>query len=140
MGFQHTNLGGCIQSIQIFILLITDKHHSWHTLRAYFVPGTTLSGVCACVCVCVQFSHSVVSDSLQPHESQHARPPCPSPTPGVHSDSVSIESVMPSSHLILCHPLLLLPPTPPSIRVWSQFISSFKLLLRRVLVFSSFYR
>ena len=35
----------------------------------------------------VQFSHSVVSDSLRPHESQHARPPCPSPTPGVHSDS-----------------------------------------------------
>ena len=36
----------------------------------------------------VQFSCSVVSDSLWPHESQHARPPCPSPTPGVHSDSV----------------------------------------------------
>ena len=35
----------------------------------------------------VQFSRSVVSDSLQPHESQHARPPCPSPTPRVHSDS-----------------------------------------------------
>ena len=35
----------------------------------------------------VQLSHSVMSDSLQPHESQHARPPCPSPTPGVHSDS-----------------------------------------------------
>ena len=34
-----------------------------------------------------QFSRSVVSDSLRPHESQHARPPCPSPTPGVHSDS-----------------------------------------------------
>ena len=34
----------------------------------------------------VQFSHSVVSDSLWPHESQHTRPPCPSPTPGVHSD------------------------------------------------------
>ena len=33
------------------------------------------------------FSRSVVSDSLRPHESQHARPPCPSPTPGVHSDS-----------------------------------------------------
>ena len=32
----------------------------------------------------VQLSHSVVSDSLQPHETQHARPPCPSPTPGVH--------------------------------------------------------
>ncbi|XP_060250277.1 epithelial-stromal interaction protein 1 isoform X3 [Ovis aries] len=34
-----------------------------------------------------QFSRSVVSDSLRPHESQHARPPCPSPSPGVHSDS-----------------------------------------------------
>ena len=46
----------------------------------------------------VQFSRSVVSDSLQPHESQHARPPCPSPTPGVHSDS------RPSSHW--CHPAI----------------------------------
>ena len=35
----------------------------------------------------VQFSRSVVSDSLRPHELQHARPPCPSPTPGVHSNS-----------------------------------------------------
>ena len=35
----------------------------------------------------VQFSHSVVSDSLRPHELQHARPPYPSPTPQVHSDS-----------------------------------------------------
>ena len=35
----------------------------------------------------VQFSHSVMSDSLRPHELQHTRPPCPSPTPRVHSDS-----------------------------------------------------
>ena len=35
----------------------------------------------------VQFSCSVVSDSLRPHKLQHTRPPCPSPTPGVHSDS-----------------------------------------------------
>ena len=63
----------------------------------------------------VQFSRSVMSNSLRPHESQHARPPCPSPTPGVYI----IESVMPSNHLILCHPLLL-PPTPPSIRVFSN--------------------
>ena len=70
----------------------------------------------------VQFSCSVMSDSLRPHESQHARPPCPSPTPGVHSNSCpsSIESVMPSSHLILCRPLLLLPPIPPSIRAFSN--------------------
>ena len=34
-----------------------------------------------------QFSHTVVSDSLRPHESQHNKPPCPSPTPRVHSDS-----------------------------------------------------
>ena len=44
----------------------------------------------------VQFSRSVVSHSSSPHESQHARPPCPSPTPGVHSDS------RPSSQW--CHP------------------------------------
>ena len=46
----------------------------------------------------VQFSRSVVSDSLRPHESQHARPPCPSPTPGVHSNS------FPSSQW--CHPTI----------------------------------
>ena len=40
------------------------------------------------ICVhSVQFSHSVVSDSLRPHEPQQARPRCPSSTPGVHSDS-----------------------------------------------------
>ena len=60
-----------------------------------------------------------MSDSLRPHESQHARPPCPSPTPGVHW-LTSIESVMPSRYLILCRPLLLLPPIPPSIRVFSK--------------------
>ena len=46
----------------------------------------------------VQFTRSVVSDSLPPHESQHARPPCPSPTPRVHSDSC------PSSQW--CHPAI----------------------------------
>ena len=65
-----------------------------------------------------QISRSVVSNSFRPHESQHARPPCPSPTPGVHSDSHPSGSVIPSSHLILCRPLLLLPPIPPSIRVF----------------------
>ena len=55
----------------------------------------------------VQFSRSVVSDSLRPHEPQHARPSCP-------------PSVMPSNHLILCHPLLLLLSIFPSIRVFSN--------------------
>ena len=47
----------------------------------------------------VQFSRSVMSNSLQPHESQHPRPPCPPPTPGVHSNS------RPSSQW--CHPAIL---------------------------------
>ena len=46
----------------------------------------------------VQFSRSVASNSLRPHDLQHARPPCPSPTPGVHSDS------RPSSQW--CHPAI----------------------------------
>ena len=89
--------------------------------------------VCVCVCVCVltssmsssekclssvQFNHSVVSDSLRPHESQHARPPCPSPTLWVYSNSY------PSSWW--CHPAISpsvvpfssCPPIPPSIRIF----------------------
>ena len=45
-----------------------------------------------------QISHSVMSDSLRPHESQHARPPCPSPTPGVHCDSHPLSQ--------WCHPAI----------------------------------
>ena len=60
----------------------------------------------------VQFSHSVVSNSLRPHGLQHARLPC--------SNSMSIESVIPSNHLILCRPLFLLPSIFPSIRVFSR--------------------
>ena len=56
----------------------------------YWVPIVCISSV--------QFSHSVMPDSLQPHELQHARPPCPSPTPGVHSNS------RPSSRW--CHPAI----------------------------------
>ena len=67
----------------------------------------------------VEFSCSVVSNSLWPHGLQHDRPPCPSPTPGAYSNS-SIESVMPSNHLILCRPLLLLSSIFPSIRVFSN--------------------
>ena len=70
----------------------------------------------------VQFSHSVVSDSLQPRGLQHTRLPCPSPTPKAYSnfEFESIESVMPSNHLILCRSLLLPPSVFPSIRVFSN--------------------
>ena len=46
----------------------------------------------------VQFSHSVMSDSLRPHESKHSRPPCPSPTPGVYSNSCPLSR--------WCHPAI----------------------------------
>ena len=46
----------------------------------------------------VQFSHSVMSDSLQPHEPQHTRPPCPSPTPGVHPNPCPLSR--------WCHPTI----------------------------------
>ena len=69
----------------------------------------------------VQISCSVVSNSLQPHELQHDRPPCPSPTPQLPEPTQThVESVMPSNHLILCRPLLLLPSIFPSTRVFSN--------------------
>ena len=58
-------------------------------------------------------------DNLRPHGLQHARPPCPTPTPRAYSN-LCIESVMPSNHLILHHPLLLLPSIFPSIGVFSN--------------------
>ena len=70
--------------------------------------GTQLSAV--------QFSSvaQACANSLQPHGLQHARPPCPSPTPGVYQ-LLSIELVMPSNHLILCcHLLFLLQSFPAS--------------------------
>ena len=61
------------------------------------------------------FSHSVLSDYLQPHGLQHTRLPCPSPSPRACSNSCLLSS----NHLILCHPLLLLPSMFPSTRVFS---------------------
>ena len=62
------------------MLVITFLPRSKHLLISWLQSPSTLI-------VSVQFSCSVVSDSLRPHELQHARPLCPSPTPGVHSDS-----------------------------------------------------
>ena len=71
--------------------------------------------------ISVQFSHSVVSDSLWPHCKQ---PACQASLSITNSRSLlkpmSIKLVMPSSHFILCFPFLLLPPIPPSIRVISN--------------------
>ena len=66
----------------------------------------------------VQFSRSVVSDSLQPHGMQHARPPYLSPTPGVYQTHHQVGDAI--QHLIFCRPLLLLPPIPPRIRLFSN--------------------
>ena len=66
----------------------------------------------------VHFSRLVVSDSLWPHGLQNARPPCPSPTWSLLK-LMSTELVMPSNHLILCHPLLLPPSIFPSSRGFS---------------------
>ena len=66
----------------------------------------------------VQFIRSVMS--LRPHGLPHARLPSPSPTPRSPPKPMSIESVMPSNHLILCRPLLLLPSIFHSIRVLSS--------------------
>ena len=66
------------------------------------------------VCQSVQFSHSVMSNSSRPHGLQHTRLSCPSPSPGACSNSCPL-TVMPSNHLILCRPCLLLPSIFPSI-------------------------
>ena len=54
--------------------------------------------IAPCLFSSVQFSHSVMSDSLRPHGLQHVRPPCPSPTPGVYSNSCLLSQ--------WCHPTI----------------------------------
>ena len=61
-----------------------------------------------------------MSNSLQPHELQDIRLPYLSPTTGPCSNPCPSRQVMPSNHLIVCHPLILLPSTFPSMRVFSK--------------------
>ena len=69
----------------------------------------------------VQFSCSVVSNSLPPHGLHYTMPPCPSPTPGAYSNSCPLSPCpVRSNHFILCHPLLLPPSFFPSITVFSN--------------------
>ena len=68
----------------------------------------------------VQFSCSVMSDSLWPHGLQQARPPCPSPTPRVYSNSCPLSQWCHPTIFILCCPLLLLPSIFPTFGVFSN--------------------
>ena len=70
-------------------------------------------------CTAVQFSQSVMSNYLQPHGLQHARSPCPSPTPGVYSNSCPLSRWC-NPTISSCHPLLLPPSIFPSISVFSN--------------------
>ena len=72
----------------------------------------------------VHFGHSVVSNSLWPHELQHARPPYPFTNFWNLPKLMFIQSVIPSSHLILCWPLLLLTPNPSQHQNLFQWVSS----------------
>ena len=79
-----------------------------------------IASLCRPRFILFQFSHSVASDSLPPHGLQHTRLPCPSLTLRSLLKLLSIELVMPSSHLVLCCPLLLPPSIFPSVRVFSN--------------------
>ena len=74
--------------------------------------------ICSYICS-VQFSHSVMSNSLWPHGLQHARPPCPSQTPWVYSNSSPLSQWCHPA-ISSCRPLLLLPSLFPSIRIFSS--------------------
>ena len=100
--------GGARRALEVCISKFPGKAHDWFV---HFQQQNLKH-------LRLQFSRSVMSDSLLPHGLQHARPPCPSPTPRLKL--MSIESVMPSNHLILCCPLFLLPSIFHSIRVFSN--------------------
>ena len=76
---------GLVDSTKMSIMVILLLMDPWHICHVFVYTKY----ICVCICVfisSVPFSPSVMFNSLQPHESQHARPPCPSSTPRVHSD------------------------------------------------------
>ena len=74
------------------------NHLEFSNLSHFSKSYSSISIICAKPCCSDQFSCSVMSDSLQPQESQHSRPPCPSPSPGVHSNSYPLSQ--------WCHPAI----------------------------------
>ena len=88
----------------------------FYILKDPCIPGINPTSSCK---VSVQFSHSVVSNSLRPHEQQHNRTPCLSPTPGVHPNPCPLSQ--------WCHPTIypLSSPSPPALNL-SQHQGLFK--------------
>ena len=84
-----------MQKATLILIIRSQNIYFYLELKCYSIKPIQFSSV---QFSSVQFSHWVMSDSLQPHELQQARPPCPSPTPGVYSDSC------PSSWW--CHPAI----------------------------------
>ena len=80
---------GVRECSDFFLLHVAVQFSHYHLLKGLFSPLYILVFFVAdsLTIRSDQISRSVVSDSLGPHESQHARPPCPSTTPGVHPDS-----------------------------------------------------
>ena len=83
--------------IDIYVFILVSIYLTMYACM-YVCKGLSIICLMLVLLLSVQFSHSVLSDSLRSHESQHARPPCPSPTPRVHPDS------RPSSQW--CHPAI----------------------------------
>ena len=112
-----------LQLCLILLLVLIQIHWEWSNSGFIFWLGIAWSWKSDDK-TSVQFSRSDVSESLRPHESR-ARQASLSITISQSSLRLtSIESVMPSSHLILCPPLLLLPAIPPSIRDFSNGVNS----------------
>ena len=87
---------GCTVLSFLWMLLYCDVCHVLSALVTMPIAAVLIT----LLPLSVQFSRSVVSNSLRPHESQHARPPCPSPSLGVHSDSrPSSFSIIPSKEI-----------------------------------------
>ena len=86
----------------------------------FFTIWATRDGKQFSYCYSVQFSHSIVSESLRPHELQPRQAFLSITSSQNLPKLMSTESVMPSNHLILCHPFLLLPSLFPNIRVFSN--------------------
>ena len=92
---------------------------SFSSSSSFFFPIKIFLDIIVILPSHINFSHSVMSDSLRPHKLQHARPSCPSPTPGVHQTHVHQVSnaIQPS------HPLS--SPSPPALNL-SQHQGIFK--------------